>query len=34
MTWDVGPEGSVKEMHLDRMKHHETKLEVSWCIGG
>ena len=31
VTWDMGPEGSIGEEHLNQMEKHESKLETSWC---
>ena len=33
VTWDMGPEGSLGEEHLNQMEKHESKLETSWRIG-
>ena len=33
MTWDIGPEGRIREMHLNQMEQHKTKLGTSWCVG-
>lgn len=33
VTWDMGPEGSLGDEHLNQMEKHESKLETSWCTG-
>ena len=33
VIWDMGPEGSLGEEHLNQMEKHESKLETSWRIG-
>ena len=33
VTWDMDPEGSLGDEHLNQMEKHESKLETSWCIG-
>lgn len=32
MTRDLGPEGSIREVHLSQMEQHKTKLETPWYV--